>query len=61
MACDVKADGEGVWSWHPGLVLSAQGDDLRATVTNKVMDTGESAQKALNHRAGKAGSLRLKL
>jgi hypothetical protein len=29
----------------------------RATVTNKVMDIGESAQKAVNHRAGKAGSL----
>jgi hypothetical protein len=35
-----KACGPGT----PGLVLSAQGDDLRATVTNKVMDTGESTQ-----------------
>ena len=28
----------------PGLVLSAQGDHLRTTVTNKVMDTGESTK-----------------
>jgi hypothetical protein len=29
------SDGEGVWSWHPGLVLSAQGDDSRVTVTKR--------------------------
>ena len=39
--CDAFADGEGVWSWHPwaGVKLA---DVSQATVTNKVMDTGES-------------------
>ena len=46
----------------PWLVPSAQGDDLCATVTKKVMDTGESAEQAVNtNRAGKAGLIRLNL
>ena len=36
--------------------------DPQATVTNKVMDTGESTTNAVKtNRAGKAGSLRLNL
>jgi hypothetical protein len=50
------ADGEGVWSWHPWAGVKSASDDLRATVTNKVMDTGESTQKVVSHCAGKAGS-----
>src|SRR5262249_20799947 len=45
-----KACGPGT----PGLVLSLRGDSPRATVTNKVMDTGESTQKVVSHRAGNA-------
>jgi hypothetical protein len=38
----MNADGEGVWSWHPWAGAKSANDDLQATVTNKVMDTGES-------------------
>ena len=31
-----------MWSWHPWAGAKRAGDDPRATVTNKVMDTGES-------------------
>jgi hypothetical protein len=40
--CDTGADCEGVWSWHPWAGAKSANDDLQATVTNKVMDTGES-------------------
>jgi hypothetical protein len=43
--CDIEADGEGVWSWHPWAGAKSANDDLQATVTNKVMDTEESAQQ----------------
>jgi hypothetical protein len=42
----------------PGLVLSLEFDELKATVTNKVMDTGESTEKAVNRCAGNAGLFR---
>jgi hypothetical protein len=38
------ADGEGVWSWRPWAGAKYADDNLRMTVTNKVMDTGESTQ-----------------
>ncbi len=37
------ANGEGVWAWHPWAGAKPRDDDLKATVTNKVMDTGASA------------------
>jgi hypothetical protein len=40
--CNANVDGEGVWSWHPWAGAKPANDDLQATVTNKVMDTGES-------------------
>jgi len=55
------ADGEGVWSWRPWAGVKPWDDDLETTVTNKVMDTGESAQQVVNHCAGRVGSLRLNL
>jgi hypothetical protein len=51
------SDGEGVWSWHPWAGAKFAGGNRQATVTNKVMDTGESAQKVVNHRAGNADVL----
>jgi hypothetical protein len=39
------ADCEGVWSWHPWAGAKPADDDRWATVTNKVMDTGESTQQ----------------
>ena len=45
MACDASADGKGV---APLGWCQVCKDDLRATVTNKVMDTGESAQEPVN-------------
>jgi len=36
-----------VWSWHPWAGAKRAGD-LHATVTNKVMDTGESTYNAVN-------------
>jgi len=45
--CDAVADGEGVWSWHPWAGAKSANDDLQATVTNKVMDTGESTHNAV--------------
>ncbi len=50
--CGTDADSEAVWSWHPWAGVKCVDDDLRATVTNKVMDTGESTEQAINHRAG---------
>jgi hypothetical protein len=38
------ADGKGVWFWHPWAGAKSRDDDLKATVTKKVMDTGESTQ-----------------
>ena len=47
MPPDVRrhADGQVVWSWHPWAGVKPAGDDLQATVTNKVMDTGESTKQ----------------
>jgi hypothetical protein len=42
------ADGEGVWSWHPWAGAKPSGESLQATVTNKVMDTGESTRISRN-------------
>src|SRR5579871_2850190 len=42
---DASADGKGVWSWHPWAgAKHASMTCSQATVTNKVMDTGESSQ-----------------
>jgi hypothetical protein len=38
------ANGEGVWSWPPWAGAKSCETFGKATVTNKVMDTGESAQ-----------------
>ena len=38
------ADGEVVWSWHPWAGVKSCGTFRKATVTNKVMDTGESTR-----------------
>ena len=43
MACGTGADGEGVWSWHPWAGAKSREAIPVVTVTNKVMDTGESA------------------
>jgi hypothetical protein len=43
-----NADGEGVWSWHPWAGAKPSGESLLATVTNKVMDTGESTRISRN-------------
>jgi hypothetical protein len=69
---EVAADGEGVWSWHPwagaksrGMATSAlrarRAETREATVTNKVMDTEESAQQALtpSRREGRVFRLNL--
>ena len=40
-----SADGKVVWSWRPWAGAKSAGDDLQATVTNKVMDTGESTKQ----------------
>jgi hypothetical protein len=51
-----EADGEGVWSWHPWAGAKSANDDLQATVTNKVMDTGESTLISRNTIAqGRSG------
>ena len=42
------ADGEVVWSWHPWAGAKSAGDDPQTTVTNKVMDTGESTSISVN-------------
>ena len=49
MSLDVRhyADGQVVWSWHPWADAKPVDDDRLATVTNKVMDTGESTKQAL--------------
>jgi hypothetical protein len=39
------ADGEVVWSWHPWAGVKSCGTFRKATVTNKVMDTGESTKQ----------------
>jgi len=41
---DTNADGKVVWSWHPWAGAKSADGDLQATVTNKVMDTGESTK-----------------
>jgi hypothetical protein len=53
----LDADGEDVWSWHPWAGAKFA-DEPQATVTNKVMDTGESTEKAVNRCAGNAGLFR---
>ena len=47
MACGASADGQVVWSWQPLGWCQVCKDDLQATVTNKVMDTGESTEQPL--------------
>ncbi len=51
------ADGEGVWSWRP---LAGAKHAVKAAGDGdyEVTDTGESSQKVVNHRAGKAGAFR---
>ena len=39
-----NAYGKGVWSWHPWAGAKSCETFREATVTNKVMDTGESPQ-----------------
>jgi hypothetical protein len=56
-----KADDEGVWSWHPLADAKSADDDRQATVTKKVMDTGESAQQIVNTIAQGMSMLRLHL
>jgi hypothetical protein len=41
------SDGQVVWSWRPWAGAKSASDDLQMTVTNKVMDTGESAEQPL--------------
>jgi hypothetical protein len=41
----IAADGQVVWSWHPWAGAKPADDDRQATVTNKVMDTGESTEQ----------------
>jgi hypothetical protein len=53
----LRADGEAAWSWRPWAGVKSAKDNLQATVTNKVMDTGESAEQTVNHCAGNADAL----
>ena len=39
------SDGQVVWSWRPWAGAKLVDDDRQATVTKKVMDTGESAKQ----------------
>ncbi len=39
-----SAYGKGVWSWHPWAGVKPRETFREATVTSKVMDTGESTQ-----------------
>jgi hypothetical protein len=45
MACDVDADGEGVWSWHPWAGAKSVDDESAGDGDSKVMDTGEITYK----------------
>jgi len=56
-----SADGEGVWSWHPWAGAKLANGDFAGDGDYEVTDTGESTQKVVNRRAGKAGSLRSSL
>jgi hypothetical protein len=38
----LRADGKVVWSWRPWAGAKSADDDLQATVTKNVTDTGES-------------------
>jgi hypothetical protein len=42
------AGGQVVWSWHPWAGAKFAGGDPQATVTNKVMDTGEITKQPSN-------------
>ena len=44
----LQADGKGVWAWRPWAGVKSCETFRRATVTNKVMDTGESTQELVN-------------
>jgi hypothetical protein len=46
--CNARADGKAVWSWHPWAGVKRRGMAREATVTNKVMDTGESTEERVN-------------
>ena len=46
--CNVMRTAKACGPGTPGLVLRSQVMILRTTVTNKVMDTGESAQEPVN-------------
>jgi hypothetical protein len=63
MSSDVRrdADGKGVWAWHPWAGAKLWDDDLKATVTNKVMDTGASTQERVNTIAQGMSMFRLYL
>src|SRR5262249_50249357 len=45
--CGHGADGQVVWSWRPWAGARPVDDDRQVTVTNKVMDTGESTKQPL--------------
>jgi len=50
-----------VWSWHPWAGAKLSGENRQATVTNKVMDTGESTQELVNTIAQGMSVMRLNL
>jgi hypothetical protein len=50
-----------VWSWHPWAGVKHAEDDPQATVTSKVMDTGESTSISVKTIAQGMSMFRLHL